>query len=91
MQDYFRFDGNEDTIEKVEMTIGELFQLMGADNEVGDKTGDVYPMPGGFYVETPERDLVNINALIKKPKMQLIELEIEDIGLIQVAEKHILQ
>lgn len=73
---------------EVDIEIGELFKKLGLDN--ADYNTNLYSEIG-IQVQTPTNDWVNVTSFVKKPKLPMIKILLENNVILKVAEQHIFQ
>lgn len=72
----------------VDIEIGELFKKLGLDN--ADYNTNLYSEIG-IQVQTPTNDWVDVTSFVKKPKLPMIKILLENNVILKVAEQHIFQ
>ena len=74
-------------MKKITITIGELFKKLKIDKAVLDE--EAYINNKNIFVKTPDGELTKINAFVKKPKQEVIEITLEDDIRIKCSPNHI--
>lgn len=73
---------------EIDIEIGELFKKLGLDN--GNYNTNLYSEIN-IQVKTPKNNWVDVTSFVKKPKLPMIKILLENNVILKVAEQHIFQ